>query len=97
VVELDIGSERGPRGRSGEAAVAGPVLGSAVAPGRSWISGLRSSTSNTRSKLTSAVITSTCTFDSAVIGPYILLSRAASATSAPRLMEPLMTRLPPRP
>jgi len=45
------------------------VVRSATAPGFSWISGLRSSTSKTRSKLTSAVITSTWTLDSAVIGP----------------------------
>jgi hypothetical protein len=44
------------------------VRGSGTASGLSSISGLRSSTSNTRSKLTSAVITVTCTLDSEVIG-----------------------------
>ena len=52
-----------------DAAVPGVVARSATAPGFSSISGLRSSTSKTRSKLTSAVITSTWTLDSAVIGP----------------------------
>jgi len=42
---------------------------SGTASGASVISGFRSSTSNTRSKLTSAVMTSTCTFDSDVMGP----------------------------
>ena len=70
---------------------------SAVAPGRSSISGFRSSTSNTRSKLTSAVITLTCTLDSEVIGPYSRWSRPASATSAPTWKAPLMTSVPPTP
>jgi hypothetical protein len=45
------------------------AFGSVVASGLSWMAGGRSSTSKTRSKETSAVMTSTCTFDSAVIGP----------------------------
>src|SRR5262249_7758976 len=74
-----------------------PPSTSGTAPGRSSISGLRSSTSNTRSKLTSAVITLTCTLDSEVIGPYSLLSSPASATSAPTWNAPRMTRSPPTP
>ena len=50
-----------------------PPTGSAVAPGRSVISGLRSSTSNTRSKLTSAVRKLTCMLVSWLIGPYSLV------------------------
>jgi len=46
-----------------------PATTSGSAPGLSSISGFRSSTSNTRSKLTSAVITLIWTLDSAVIGP----------------------------
>ena len=48
---------------------AGPSAAAARRPGCSATMGLRSSTSKTRSKLTSAVITSTCTLDSAVSGP----------------------------
>ena len=44
-------------------------LGSATASGFSVISGSRSSTSKTRSKLTSAVITCTWTLLSDAIGP----------------------------
>ena len=47
----------------------GTRAGSTTASGRSAISGLRSSTSKTRSKLTSAVITLICTLDSDAIGP----------------------------
>ena len=43
--------------------------GSVTAPGFSVISGSRSSTSKTRSKLTSAVITWICTLDRDEIGP----------------------------
>ena len=43
--------------------------GRIAAPGFSLISGSRSSTSKTRSKLTSAVITWICTLDSDPIGP----------------------------
>src|SRR5258706_7207783 len=48
--------------------IAGAVwlAGSGTAPGASSMSGFRSSTSKTRSKLTSAVITSTWTLDSDV-------------------------------
>ena len=46
-----------------------PRAGRTTASGRSAISGLRSSTSKTRSKLTSAVITLIWTFDSCAIGP----------------------------
>ena len=58
-------------GPSGAAPVPLPsvVRGSVTAPGFSLISGSRSSTSNTRSKLTSAVITDTWTLDSCPIGP----------------------------
>ena len=43
--------------------------GSSVAPGASEIIGSRSSTSNTRSKLTNALMMSTRAFDSEVSGP----------------------------
>ena len=56
---------------------------SGTASGFSATSGGRSSTSKTRSKLTSAVITSTRTLDSAVSGPYSRPSSAVSATSVP--------------
>src|SRR6185437_5317485 len=46
-----------------------PETGRGIAPDASAISGLRSSTSNTRSKLTSAVRKLTCTLVSALIGP----------------------------
>jgi hypothetical protein len=46
----------------------GTRAGRVTAPGRSAISGFRSSTSKTRSKLTSAVITLICTLDSWAIG-----------------------------
>ena len=68
VAQLDLGRARG---------------GSRSASGFSSIIGGRSSTSKTRSKLTSAVITSTCTLDSAVSGPYSRPSSAVSATSVP--------------
>ena len=66
-------------------------------PGFSVISGLRSSTSKTRSKDTSALITSTRTFDSAVSGPYSRDSSRASETTAPGSSEPFSARVPPRP
>ena len=50
------------------AAPSAAVGGNSAASGLSSISGLRSSTSNTRSKLTSAVLTVTWTLDSEVIG-----------------------------
>src|SRR5579864_3644375 len=99
-------SAAAPAVRDADPFVAAPEAGdpagwlsstSGTAPGRSSISGLRSSTSNTRSKLTSAVITLTCTLDSDVIGPYSLLSSPASATSAPTWNAPRMTRSPPTP
>ncbi len=61
------------------------------------MSGLRSSTSNTRSKLTSAVITVTCTLDSDMIGPYSRFSRVAIATSVPIWKAPPMASQPPTP
>src|SRR5207248_1545147 len=65
--------------------------------GASATIGGRSSTSNTRSNDTSAVMTSTCTFDSEVRGPYSWRSSAANATSVPTSIVPLMARTPPRP
>ena len=53
---------------SGAVPFSAEVRGRGTAPGFSSISGFRSSTSKTRSKLTSAVITLTWTFDSEVIG-----------------------------
>ena len=57
--------------------------GSSTASGASSIIGSRSSTSKTRSKLTSALITSTRAFDSAVSGPYSRVSSSASVTTVP--------------
>ena len=74
-----------------------PDPGSATASGACAISGFRSSTSNTRSKLTSAVITWTCAADSEVIGPYTRTSSVVSATSVPSWKLPLMASEPPRP
>ncbi len=65
---------------------------SAAAPGFSLISGSRSSTSKTRSKLTSAVITWIWTLDRDPIGPYTRPSSWASATSVPNWNAPLTTR-----
>ena len=73
------------------------VRGSATAPGRSATSGFRSSTSKTRSKLTSAVITCTCTLVSWPIGAYTRISRVLSATRVPSWKAPRITRLPPTP
>ena len=55
-VTPSIATESGPSGRS-------------RAPGASTTEGWRSSTSNTRSKLTIALITSTWTLERAVNGP----------------------------
>ena len=82
---------------AGAAAASRAAARSGTASGFSAISGFRSSTSNTRSKLTSAVITSTCTLDSAVIGPYSRASSAVSATSVPSWNAPWMTSTPPTP
>ena len=59
VVELD-----------GRAVLLRPAARRSLASGFSATVGSRSSTSSTRSKLTSAVITSTWTLDIAVSGPY---------------------------
>ena len=60
VAEADVVELDGDRARRAAASVSAA----------STIVGSRSSTSSTRSKLTSVVITSTCTFDSDVSGPY---------------------------
>ena len=59
------------------------VRGSTTASGLSWIIEGRSSTSKTRSKLTSAVITSMRTLESPCSGPSSRSSRVASASSVP--------------
>ena len=58
-------------------------LGTVTAPGFSAMAGGRSSTSKTRSNETSALITLTRAFDSAVIGPYSRVSSSASDTTVP--------------
>ena len=68
-----------------------------TASGASATIGGRSSTSKTRSKDTSAVITSTCTFDSEVSGPYSRVSSDARATRVPTWIPPRMTITPPIP
>ena len=60
----------------------------AAASGLSAISGSRSSTSKTRSKLTSALITSTRALASAVSGAYSRVSSRARATTAPGSSRP---------
>jgi hypothetical protein len=56
------------------------------------IIGFRSSTSKTRSNETSAVITSTRTFASAVSGVYSRVSSSASATTVPGSSAPVSAR-----
>ena len=71
--------------------------GSGVAPGFSATIDFRSSTSKTRSKDTSAVITSTLTLDSDVSGPYSCVNNAASATTVPTSSRPCTACTPPHP
>ena len=54
-----------------------------LAFGESTTMGFRSKTSKTLSNETSAVITSTLTFDKAVSGPYSRASKAVMAKSVP--------------
>ena len=56
------------------------------------MSGSRSSTSKTRSNDTSAVITSTRAFASAVIGVYSRVSSRASVTMVPGAITPVTAR-----
>src|SRR5918993_4729510 len=70
---------------------------SVAAPGLSATIGRMSSTSKTRSKDTSALITSTRTLDSAVSGPYNRVSSSASATTSPARSVPLTANQPPSP
>src|SRR5664280_2834789 len=67
------------------------------ASGRSAIVGARSSTSNTRSKLTRALITSIRTFVSCTSGPYRRSSSPASAVSVPTVSSLSMASHPPAP
>ena len=71
--------------------------GTALASGRSRISGTRSSTSKTRSKLTSAVAISTRALASAVSGAYSRVSNRASDTIAPACRCPPIASAPPSP
>ncbi len=61
------------------------------------MSGFRSSTSKTRSKLTSPTIAVDCIVDSWLIGPYTRSSSATIATSVPNSKVPLMASAPPSP
>ncbi len=83
-----------PRGRTPRAP---PSAASTTASGLSSIIEGRSSTSKTRSKLTSAVITSTRTFERPCSGPSRRSSRVASASRVPTVRVPEMTRAPPTP
>ena len=73
------------------------MAGSATASGFSWISDGRSRTSKTRSKLTSAVITSIRTFERPWSGPRRRTSRIARAVTVPMVRVPSMARCPPTP
>ena len=69
--------------------------GSTTASRRSWTIEGRSSTSKTRSKLTSAVITSMRTLDRPCSGPSSRSSRVARASSVPTVSVPSIARWPP--
>ena len=73
------------------------VCASGYASGRSAISGSRSRISKTRSKLTSAVRTSTGRLDMVFSGPYNCETSAMNATSVPSWKTPCMTSVPPSP
>ncbi len=68
-----------------------------TASGFSWIRLGRSSTSKTRSKLTSAVITSIRTLESPWSGPSSRSSRVASASMVPTVRVLLIASWPPTP
>ena len=59
--------------------------------------GSRSKTSKTRSKETSALITSTLTLERAVSGPYNLANNAVIANKVPTVIDSLIARCPPTP
>src|SRR5436190_8806918 len=63
----------------------------------SEMAGGRSSTSNTRSKLTSADMMFTRALERPAIGPYSRVSSSASVTTVPAEMEPLTASQPPSP
>ena len=71
--------------------------GTGRASGRSSMPGDRSSTSKTRSKETSALITSIRTLDSDVSGPYSRVSSSASVTTVPAEICPVTASQPPSP
>ena len=75
----------------------GLLVCSFTAFGASTTIGFKSSTSKTLSKDTSALITSTRTFERAVSGPYNLASNAVIASNVPTVKSPLMARCPPTP
>ena len=66
-----------------------------IAPGASTIAFGVSSTSNTRSNETNALMMSTRAFVSAVSGPYTRVTYVASATIVPSVIAPEITRWPP--
>ncbi|SLJ82500.1 Uncharacterised protein [Mycobacteroides abscessus subsp. abscessus] len=71
--------------------------GTGTAPGASSMSGFRSSTSKTRSKLTSAAMISIRALANAVSGVYSLVSSSDSATTAPASSRPTSAYQPPSP
>ena len=71
--------------------------GMATGCSASRTSGRRSRTSKIRSKLTSAVMMSTRTFDSDVSGPYIRVRSTDIATRVPVVSWPAMVMSPPSP
>ena len=85
----DTSSAVGYEKRTSSNSIERASAGSVAAPGLSTIIGVMSSTSKTRSNETSALITSTRTFDSAVSGPYSRVSSSASVTTVPASSRPV--------
>ena len=75
----------------------GLLVSSAIAFFESTTIGCKSKTSNTLSKETSALITSTLTLESAVNGPYNLASNAVIASKVPTVSSSLIAKCPPIP
>ncbi len=71
--------------------------GTGTASGFSVINGFRSKISNTRSKLTSALITSTRALARPVSGAYSRVINNASATTEPVASVPCVAKYPPSP